>query len=91
MEPTVVVRKPLLSEKSTEAAEHNRYAFEVDRRANKTQIKKAVQELYGVRVLDVATVRKKGTRRRTRFGYITTPIIKKAVVKVHPEDRIEFF
>jgi len=91
MEATIIIRKPLLTEKNTEATEQNRYAFEVDRRAKKPQIRRAVEEMYGVRVLEVATIRQKGKTRRTRWGLHNTPDKKKAIVKVHAEDRIEFF
>lgn len=91
MESTHIIRRPLITEKTTAGAELNRYAFEVDKKARKGAIKQAVEELYKVRVLDVATVRTKGRVRRTRYGYIQTKTMKKAIVKVHPEDRIEFF
>ncbi|MBL1215928.1 MAG: 50S ribosomal protein L23 [Planctomycetes bacterium] len=91
MEATTVIRRPLLTEKNTDAAELNRYVFEVDRRARKPQIRQAIVELYGVRVESVSTIRRKGKTRRTRWGYRYTGDVKKAIVKVHPEDRIEFF
>lgn len=91
MDATIVIRKPLITEKNTEATEHNRYAFEVDKRASKPQIRRAIEELYGVRVVDVNTARRKGKVRRTRWGFAETSEIKKAIIKVHPEDRIEFF
>ena len=89
MEATTVIRKPLVTEKTTFGTERNRYAFEVDRRADKIQIKKAIEELYGVRVLKVATQNRKGQLRRNKFGYWKTKAHKQAVVKVHPDDRIE--
>lgn len=90
MEPTTVIRKPLITEKSTfESSVFNRYAFEVDRRATKPQIKSAVEELYKVRVLSVATQNRKGQMRRNKFGHWRSNALKRAVVKVHPDDRIE--
>jgi large subunit ribosomal protein L23 len=91
MEVTTIIRKPLITEKSTFASEQNRYVFEVDRRASKPQIRRAVEELYGVRVLGVATQNRKGQQRRNRFGFWRTKARKRAIVKVHPEDRIELF
>ncbi|UCD76320.1 MAG: 50S ribosomal protein L23 [Phycisphaerales bacterium] len=92
MESTTVIRKPLITEKSTFASgEQNRYTFQVDRRADKGQIKRAVEELYGVRVLSVATQNRKGQMRRNRFGYWSTADVKRAIVKVHPDDRIDLF
>jgi len=92
MEATTVIRKPLITEKATFASDqHNRYTFQVDRRADKGQIKRAIEELYSVRVLSVATQNRKGQARRSRFGYWFTADVKRAIVKVHPDDRIELF
>jgi large subunit ribosomal protein L23 len=89
MEATTVIRKPLVTEKSTEASEHNRFAFEVDRRATKPQIKRAIEELYEVRVLGVATMNTRGVTKRTRFGWTKPRVVKKAIIKLHPDDSIE--
>ena len=90
MHPTTVIRKPLLTEKATMDAEmNNRYAFEVDRRANKAQIKNAVEMLYNVRVENVATQNRRGETRRLKYGWVSSGLIKRALVKIHPEDRIE--
>lgn len=92
MEPTAVIKKPLITEKSTYASsEINRYAFAVESRATKPQIKRAVEEIYGVRVLAVAVQNRPGKVRRYKYGYVTTPPTKRALVKVHPDDRIELF
>ncbi len=92
MEPTRVIRKPLITEKSTfMSAEWNRYVFQVDRRATKPQIRKAVEALYGVRVLAVATQNRPGKVRRYKYGYIHTAPTKRAIVKIHADDRIELF
>jgi large subunit ribosomal protein L23 len=92
MNPLHVIKKPLVTEKGAfHGTEFNRHAFLVDKRANKTQIKNAVAELYGVRVVEVATQNRKGKRKRTRFGYVIEPTTKKALVKVHPEDTLELF
>ena len=89
---TQVIIKPLVTEKATfQSGELNRYAFQVDRRANKTQIKRAIEELYNVRVQGVSTANRRGQTRRNKFGYWNTPTIKRAIVKIHPEDRIELF
>lgn len=89
---TQIIIKPLVTEKSTFlAAELNRVGFKVDPRADKDQIKKAVEELYKVRVLGVSTQNRKGQLRRNRFGYWKTPSTKRAIVKVHPDDKIELF
>jgi len=89
MEATTVIRRPLISEKSTQGSENNRYAFEVDPRATKPQIRAALQELYKVRVLSVATLVRQAAEKRTRVGVIPGKVTKKAIVKLHPDDRIE--
>ena len=92
MESTTIIRKPLVSEKSTyESSAYNRYSFEVDRRATKPDIKRAVEDLYGVRVVSVATQNRKGQLRRNKFGHWRSKSMKRAVVKIHPDDRIELF
>jgi large subunit ribosomal protein L23 len=90
MEAHHIIKKPLLTEKTTFASgEFNRHAFIVSRTASKTEIKKAIEDLYSVRVLGVNTVTTKLRNRRYRYGMIGGKSIKKAIVKVHPEDTIE--
>jgi large subunit ribosomal protein L23 len=91
MEPTQVIRKPLITEKSTWLSEGNRYAFLVERDATKPQIRRAVESLYGVRVLGVNTQVRAGKLRRYRHGIVQLAPTKRAIVKVHPEDKIELF
>ena len=92
MEATTIIRRPIITEKATfGSSAFNRYAFEVDRRANKHQIRSAVQELYNVRVTDVATQNRKGQLRRNKHGFWRAKAMKRAIVKIHPDDRIELF
>nr|AQQ74924.1 hypothetical protein [uncultured bacterium] len=92
MDSHVVVKRPLVTEKTTYASgEHNRYGFVVDRKARKDDIKRAIEDLYKVRVLSVTTQNRKGGTRRTRFGVITEPVRKHAFVRIHPDDTIELF
>jgi Ribosomal protein L23 len=92
MEPIYVLKRPLLTEKSTAAMnEANVYSFEVDRRASKTDVKNAVEQAYGVKVEKVNTIRQKGQRRRMRYGYVTEKAWKKAIVRVREGDVIELF
>ncbi len=92
MEATQIIHKPLVTEKTTfQASEQNRVSFIVDRHATKDQIKKAVEDLYSVRVLGVATQNRKGQKRRNKFGYWRSKEMKRATIKVHPDDRIELF
>ena len=92
MEATTVIRKPIVTEKATiDSNEFNRFTFEIDRRATKAQVKRAVEEIYNVRVISVATQRRKGETRRMKYGWTTTNTIKRAIVKVHAEDSIQLF
>ena len=92
MEATTVIKKPLVTEKTTFAAgADNRYSFLVDKRADKGQIKRAIEDIYSVRVLSVATQVRKGQLKRNRMGWFRVGSQKRAVVKLHAEDRIELF
>ncbi len=89
MHSTYVIKKPRVTEKAMHATEHHRYAFDVDVRATKTDIKEAIEKLYKVRVEGVATQVRKGRRRRTKFGWLVEPKSKTALVKLHPDDMID--
>lgn len=90
MEAHHIIKKPLLTEKTTFASgEFNRHSFIVSRTATKTEIKSAIESLYGVRVLGVNTVNTQSRARRFRYGMVGGKTTKKAIVKVHPEDTIE--
>jgi len=94
LEPYQVVIQPLITEKGTHQSTNERqnaYAFQVNLWANKIQIKHAVEELFNVRVESVRTQMRKGKKRRYRFRFGRLSHWKKAIVKLHPEDRIEFF
>jgi large subunit ribosomal protein L23 len=92
LEPYQVVLHPLVTEKGTHLSErHNAYTFAVSTLATKTDIKHAVQELWSVRVISVRTQNRKGKPRRHRFKIGHTTSWKKAIVQLHPEDRIAFF
>ncbi len=91
-----VLIKPIISEKMTQMAEkYNRYGFIVVRTATKTQIKKEVEELYGVKVLQVNTLIQRGkeSSRYTKAGMITGQknTVKKAMVFVSKEEKIDFY
>ena len=89
---TQIVKRPLITEKGTwETETRNRYSFIVDRRATKPQIKRALEDIYGVRVLRIATQIRKGKYFKTRFGTGKTSSWKKATVQLHEDDRIELF
>ena len=92
MDPTDIIIKPLVTEKSThQQAARNTYAFEVNAKANKIQIKDAVQRLYDVKVADVRTMNRKGKPRRTNRGVVQGSGFKRAIVALHEDSRIELF
>ena len=94
LEPHQIILRPLVTEKGTHQStneHHNAFSFEVNPWANKDQIKKAVEELFNVRVIAVRTQNRLGKSRRYRFRVGKLPNWKKAIVKLHKEDRIEFF
>lgn len=92
MEATQIIIKPLVTEKGTwESTVRNRYAFEVHSDANKIQIRDAVQRIYKVRVVKVATQTRPGKARRTKYGYSGPHSWKRALVQLHQEDKIELF
>jgi large subunit ribosomal protein L23 len=92
MDPYQVVIKPLITEKGTSQNEAlNQYAFHVHNRANKQQIREAVEKIYEVRVLKVRTMKRRGKVRRYRYTHGRTAGLKKAVVTLHAEDHIDLF
>lgn len=91
-----IVLKPIVTEKMTTQSENfNRFGFVVSKKANKIQIKKAIEEMYGVTVESVNTMRYGGKRksRYTRTGIVTgkTGSLKKAIVTLAEGDTIDFY
>lgn len=92
LEAYQVVFRPLVTEKGTEQSEGlNAYAFEVNPKATKHDIKRAVEELWNVRVVSVRTQNRRGKPRRHKLKIGYTSDWKKAIVQLHDEDRIAFF
>jgi large subunit ribosomal protein L23 len=90
-DPRDIVIRPVISEKSYDMIEHNRYTFEVAKTASKPQIADAVSEIFGVTVTSVNTMNVKGKPRRVRVAKGKTRDWKKAVVTLKEGDSIEFF
>jgi large subunit ribosomal protein L23 len=87
-----IILRPLVTEKGVHrSTRQNAYAFEVAPAATKTDIRKAVEELFNVKVLRVHTQNRKGKPRRTRTKMARTTDWKKAIVKLDAEHRIELF
>jgi large subunit ribosomal protein L23 len=91
MESRDVIIRPVVSEKSFAMIEHNRYTFEVDKRASKPEIARAVEEVFHVTVTSVNTMNVPAKSRRVRVAKGLTRAWKKAVVSLKEGDKIEFF
>ena len=89
--PRDVLLAPLVSEKSYGLLDLNQYTFLVRPDANKTEIKTAVEKVFGVRVTSVNTLNREGKRKRTRFGTGQRVSTKRAVVTLADGDRIDIF
>jgi large subunit ribosomal protein L23 len=90
-----VLKKPLVTEKMTALNEKGKYAFEVAKTANKVEIKKAVEKLYGVTVEKVSTMRVQGKLKvkNTKAGVVSgrKPSYKKAIVSLKEGEFIDFY
>lgn len=90
-----VLIKPLVSEKMTDLSEKGKYAFVVDRKANKIEIKREVEKLYGVNVesINTAIIPGKPKTRYTKTKILTgsSPAYKKAIVTLAEGDLIDFY
>ncbi|MCP4552257.1 MAG: 50S ribosomal protein L23 [Bacteroidetes bacterium] len=91
-----IIKKPVITEKMTEMGEKlNRYGFIVDKRANKLQIKDAIQDIYGVEVMSINTMNYSGKSksRFTKAGFISgkTNSFKKAIITIAEGETIDFY
>lgn len=86
-----VLRRPVITEKSMTQAEDGLYTFEVDRRANKKQVKEAVEKAFDVTVEKVAIINVQGKKRRWGRKVVETSGWKKALVTLREGDRIQIF
>lgn len=91
LHPYGVLLRPIITEKSTLLTGQDKYIFEVDIRANKNQIKEAVQLAFNVRVVDVNTMKMKGKMKRFGRNITPRPDWKKAIVTLVVGDKIELF
>ena len=90
-DPRDVLLRPVISEKSYGLLDGNKYTFLVAPHANKTQIKIAVEAVFGVKVTDVNTLNRPGKRKRSRAGFGRRNDTKRAIVSLVPGDRIDIF
>ncbi len=86
-----VLIRPIVSEKSYALLAANKYTFRVHDDAHKTQVRQAVEEIFGVRVNDVRTMSVKAKPKRRGYTSGKTREWKKAIVQLHPDDHIELF
>ncbi|MFH0913832.1 MAG: 50S ribosomal protein L23 [Chloroflexota bacterium] len=86
-----VIKRPLVTEKNTGQQALGKYAFEVDQKANKPQVKQAVEKAFKVKVTAVNTMNMPGKMKRFGKREVHTPAWKKAVVTLKPGDKIEIF
>jgi large subunit ribosomal protein L23 len=91
MDPRQIIIRPIISEKSYSAIDHNKYSFEVHPKATKAHVRSAVEEIFNVRVIGVNTLTVKPKPKRRGLHHGTTRRWKKAVVELAPGNRIEFF
>lgn len=89
--PHDVLIKPVVSEKSYGLLDEGKYTFIVDPRANKTEIRLAVEKIFGVKVTSVNTLNRPGKTRRTRYGVGRRKATKRAIVTLREGDTIDIF
>jgi large subunit ribosomal protein L23 len=90
-DPREIIFAPVVSEKSYTAIDHNVYTFLVAPTANKTEIKIAIEKIFGVTVLRVNTMWRSGKKKRTRYTMGQRASQKRALVTLAEGDRIEIF
>jgi len=92
-DPRDVILKPVVSEKSYGLLDDNVYTFVVDPRANKVEIRQAIEAIFSVQVTNVNTLNRKGKRKRNRksFTFGTRSDTKRAIVTLAPGSKIELF
>jgi large subunit ribosomal protein L23 len=90
-DPRDVILAPIVSEKSYSLLDNNAYTFRVHPDANKTEIRQAVEAIWGVKVVAVNTINRKGKLKRFRFVEGRRPSSKRAIVKLAEGDSIEIF
>ncbi len=92
MTPEQIIKRPIaLTEKAARLRESHQVVFEVDRRANKIQIREAVEAMFDVKVTDVNTLVQRGKPKRLGRRMLKRPNWKKAVVTLREGDDIQFF
>ena len=86
-----IIIRPVLSEKSTDLAQANKYVFRVPRKASKHMIGKAIKEIFNVTPVKINVMKVRGRRKRVRYQYGFTTSWKKAIVTLNQSEKIELF
>lgn len=86
-----IIKRPIITEKGTNLRQQNKYTFEVDIQSNKIEIKKAVEKIYGVKVLKVNTLVQYGKPKRVRLVQGRSSDFKKAIVTLKAGELISAF
>jgi large subunit ribosomal protein L23 len=90
-DPRDILLAPVVSEKSYGLLDENKYTFLVALHANKTQIKQAVESVFGVKVTSVNTINRQGKRKRTKYGFGKRQDTRRAIVSLAEGERIDIF
>jgi large subunit ribosomal protein L23 len=90
-DPRDIILRPVISEKTYGLLDENKYTFVVDPRANKTEIKIAIEKIFDVKVTAVNTMNRRGKRKRRGWTVGKRADVKRAVVTLAPGDEIELF
>ncbi|MEO3787037.1 50S ribosomal protein L23 [Actinocorallia sp. B10E7] len=90
-DPRDILLAPVVSEKSYGLLDEGKYTFLVDPSADKVQIRQAVEQVFGVKVVGVNTINRPGKRKRTRYGYGKRKDTKRAIVSLAEGERIDIF
>ena len=92
MDPRDLIKRPVITEQSTSLMEERKYVFEVDKRANKVEVRQAIEKIFGVKVEQVNTMRVPGKKKRVGRNVGYTSEWKKAIVKLTEDSKpIEIF
>lgn len=92
LEPYQVILRPLISEKNVHKAERlSQYSFEINPKATKEDVRRAVESLFDVKVSKIRTQARRGKHRRYRFRMGELKSWKKAIVSLHEGNKIDFF
>ena len=90
-DPRDLILRPVISEKTYGLLDENKYTFEVDKRANKTEIRQAIETIFDVQVTGVNTLNRQGKRKRRGLIVGKRNDVKRAIVSLAEGDEIELF